>query len=139
MNIYAPKAYYLAMALLYAAFSIYVLGVILMRRRRDEIVQVVLLVACGGISVFISSYLSWSYALQPQGRYLFPLLPMIAIFLYSVRDLLKRTALTSFVLICFLLSVYSFVFVGLRRINLPPASEPPVQTAKTLPRFVVSG
>lgn len=137
MTIFAPSAYYVAIALLYAAFAAYLLAMILVRRRRDQIVAGGILVVGCAITIFISSYLSWTYAFQAQGRYLFPVLPMVAMLLYAARDLVNRIVLTIFVLGCFALSVYSFLFVGVRRINSLPTASAPVQAAEPSPRIMV--
>ena len=137
MNIYAPGAYYKAFALIYAAFATYLLVLLLRRRRREEMIAAGLLLIGCSITIFISSYLSWSYAFQAQGRYLFPMLPMIAMFLYAVRSIISRTVLTAFVVTCFLLSVYSFTWVGVRRINSLPAPGTPVETSEPAPRLMV--
>ncbi|MBA3352934.1 MAG: hypothetical protein H0U23_11000 [Blastocatellia bacterium] len=137
MNIFAPGGYYKAIALIYAAFGAYLFVIIVIRRRRDELVVAGILLIGAAITMFISSYLSWSYAVQAQGRYLFPVLPMIAMFLYAVRSSVSRTILTGFVLTCFMLSVYSFIFVGLGKINSLPVPGTPVETSETAPRSVV--
>ncbi|HVF29411.1 MAG TPA: hypothetical protein VNA22_00500 [Pyrinomonadaceae bacterium] len=128
MNIHGPGAYYLVMGILFAAFGVYAVVAIIRRRRRDEMVAFGLLLFGILITAFMSSYLSWTYAVQAQGRYLFPALPMAALFVYVCREALNRKVVTVFVLICFLLSVYSFLVVGVGRINSVP---PPGTTIET--------
>lgn len=139
MTLFAPGGYYLAMFLLYAGFAAYLLMTTLIGQRRDQIVAGSILVVGFALTVFVSSYLSWTYAVQAQGRYLFPVLPMLAIFLYAARDAINKSVFTIFVAGCFLLSAYSFLFVGVRRINslAPPGAA--VQAAKAAPRVVVRG
>jgi hypothetical protein len=130
MNIYAPKFYYLAIALLYAAIGGYV--TLVSFKRREALIHLGILTFGAALAVFMSTYLSWSYAFQPQGRYLFPVLPMIGMCAYAARDVINKAVWIALVVACFLLSAYSFVFVGAKNINSAPAYNAPVQAAKTL-------
>jgi hypothetical protein len=120
MNIYGPKSYYIVMGVLYAAIAVYLFGIALLRGQREILVQTILLTAGVLLCLFASSYLSWSYAFQAQGRYLFPLLPMTAAFVFGLKDMISKRVFSLLVGACFLLSVYSFVFVGVLRVNSPP-------------------
>lgn len=137
MNIFAPGGYYKAFAIVFLAFGAYLLVLTLTRRRRDELVMAGMLSIGAAITLFISSYLSWSYAVQAQGRYLFPVLPMIAMFIYALRSAVSRTILTWFVLTCSFLSVYSFIFVGVGKINSLPVPGTPIESSETAPGPVV--
>lgn len=139
MTIYSPKPYYIVMGLLYAAMGLYMLAIVMARRRRDELIRTLLLIIGFTICLFVSSYLSWSYAFQAQGRYLFPLLPITAIFVYSLREKISRRVWAGLVIACFLLSVYSFVAIGIRKVDsqLPPDAT--VHAPSSLPGFVVGG
>jgi hypothetical protein len=117
MNIFAADRYYKAMFLLYLLFGAYLAAMIIMGRDRQAILQAVLTTAGGAVSVLISFYLSWNYAFQAQGRYFFPALPMIALLTFSNRKRLHSRLVNGFVLAAFALSVWSFVFVGLAKIN----------------------
>ena len=131
MTIYGPKLYYAAMGILYAVLAAYLFGTGLLRRQPENFIQTVLLIVGTSLCLFVSSYLSWSYAFQAQGRYLFPLLPMTGIFVFGLKDQLSKRVFAPLVIACFLLSVYSFVFVGIRRVN-SPTLETPVQTTSAL-------
>jgi hypothetical protein len=117
VTIFAGGWYYRWMALLYAAFGLYVLVSVLRRRRAGSIILTAITASAVSLTVFISAYLSWTYAFQAQGRYLFPVIPMIAVFIYSFRDVINRSVLFAFTVCAFLLSVYSFAFVALPHIN----------------------
>jgi hypothetical protein len=136
MTIYGPKAYYLAMGLLYLALVSYLFGIALLRRQRDHWIEAILLIIGASLCLFVSSYLSWSYAFQAQGRYLFPMLPMIAIFVYCLRDLISKRVFAALVIACFLLSAYSFIFVGVLRVNSPPLETPVDSTSSPNPLVV---
>ena len=134
LNIFASKFYYLTMALLYVGFGAAVFAMLLRRRGREDLISLALVVLGAALSILMSSYLSWSYAFQPQGRYLFPILPMIAVLAYVARETLNRVMWDTFVVACFLLSAYSFLFVGLRRIDSPPPPDSGIYTARSIDR-----
>ena len=72
-----------------------------------------LFLSCSGTLVFASLYHSWTMDFQTQGRYLFPIIPMASIVLYHSRHLIMGAVFKLLVTSMFLLSVYSFIFVGL--------------------------
>jgi hypothetical protein len=117
MSIFAPTWYYKVMFLLYSLFVFYVAAAIMASRDRAAILQGVLTAITCGLSILISFYLSWSYAFQAQGRYLFPIVPMAALLVYANRKHLHGWVVNGFIAISFALSVWSFVFVGLAKIN----------------------
>jgi hypothetical protein len=61
----------------------------------------------------ISAYYSWTSDFQSQGRYLFPILPMVAVGLQSSGKYLKPRIILALVAACFTLSAYSFIFTAL--------------------------
>ncbi len=69
--------------------------------------------ACSGALIAVSLYHSWTADYQTQGRYLFPIFPMACVVLYHSRNLMQGALFKLFFTAMFLLSVYSFVFVGL--------------------------
>ena len=71
---------------------------------------------CCVLVVSLSLYHSWVSAFQPQGRYLFAVFPILAVVLASSRKLVPSILTTILVGFSFLLSSYSFVFVGLNHI-----------------------
>jgi hypothetical protein len=123
MTIFASDWYYRVMMLLYTAFAAFVVVMIVRRGAGAMLFEISVLCLGVAISIFVSSYLSWSYAFQAQGRYLFPILPMAAAFLYAVRERLSRPVFTLFVIIGFMLSAYSFIFVGIAKVDSPPATQ----------------
>ena len=77
-------------------------------------------IACAGGLIGISLYHSWTADYQTQGRYLFPIVPMFCVVLYHSRNLIRGAVFKLMLTAMFLLSVYSFVFVGL--LQLPKMS-----------------
>ncbi|MBA3769079.1 MAG: hypothetical protein H0X08_01000 [Blastocatellia bacterium] len=117
MNIFSPNVYYRLMTILYVAFGLYLAAVGFFKTSSETVWQTAIAAAGCLMTVFISSYLSWTYAFQAQGRYLFPVIGMIGLFVYSNRRHVHNTALAVFIGGAFLLSVYSFVFTALAKIN----------------------
>ena len=76
----------------------------------------VLFLSCSGILVAASLYHSWTMDYQTQGRYLFPAIPMFCVIVYHARQLMKGTLYRLLITSMFVLSVYSFIFVGLMRL-----------------------
>jgi len=68
------------------------------------------------ILVAASLHHSWTVDLQPQGRYLFVIFPMIAILYGKARAVVNRNILSIGVFVLYGLSVYSFICYGLIRI-----------------------
>ncbi len=118
MNIYAPKIYYRLMFFLYFVFGIFLFVSILRVKQSENILQLAITALCALLSVFLSSYLSWTYAFQAQGRYLFPIIGMLSLFVYANRRIFHNFFTNAFIILTFLLSVFSFVFVALTRVNL---------------------
>jgi hypothetical protein len=76
-------------------------------------------VAVVGLSaalVGVSLYHSWTIDMQPQGRYLFPIIPMFGILYAWNNRVVNRRFLILGVSCMYLLGVYCFVFEGLLRI-----------------------
>ncbi len=59
---------------------------------------------------------SWSVDFQPQGRYLFPIIPIMGIIVALSAEVLRRNILFVLILFVFLQSCYSFIFLGIMRI-----------------------
>jgi hypothetical protein len=73
-------------------------------------------VAFSTLTVGLSLFFSWNNDFQAQGRYLFPVLPILGAGLFLARDRLPLRILLAAIAACFLISAYSFVFIGLARV-----------------------
>ncbi|MCI5144585.1 MAG: hypothetical protein D3923_03445, partial [Candidatus Electrothrix sp. AR3] len=62
-------------------------------------------------------YHAWTADFQAQGRYLLPLVPMLAILSYHFQRIIIRPIFYSLFFILFSLGVYNFIFVGLHDIG----------------------
>ncbi len=118
MSLWGPIWYYRAMFLLFSAFGLYLAVRIFASKDRSALRQLAVVVFGSLLTLFISFYLSWNYAFQPQGRYLFPAIAMVALLVYSNRELFHNFVVNAFLFAAFCLSVYSFVFVALASINI---------------------
>ncbi len=81
----------------------------------DNIIMAFAVVCCMGV-VGLSLYHSWVNDFQAQGRYLFAIFPITGVLLMRAKTLLHRGFVSGIVGAGFLLSTYSFVFVGLHQI-----------------------
>jgi uncharacterized membrane protein len=66
--------------------------------------------------IFASLYHSWTVDLQPQGRYLMAIVPMLALLYANSRHLANRTIMAAGVIALFMLSTYSFIYYGLMQL-----------------------
>jgi len=69
--------------------------------------------------ICVSFYHSWTVDFQPQGRYLFPILPMFGILCGWHHRAMHRPILIFLVSVMFFLSSYFFIFQGLLRVPKP--------------------
>ncbi len=117
MNLWASKGYYYAMLILYFLFGAYLVSMIILSKNREAITQLGLFILGAVTTVLISVYLSWNYAFQPQGRYLFPVIAMLGLLVHANRHILHGFVVNAFLVAAFCLSAYSFIFVALAKIN----------------------
>lgn len=118
MNIYARNWFYAVFFLLTLVFAAYLFYKVIKSRDRQSLAQLAITTLGVFLTVIVSMTLSWVYAFQPQGRYLFPALAMCGLFVYANRRHFDVRVVNLYVAAMFLLSVFSFVAWGLRRINL---------------------
>ncbi len=78
-----------------------------------NLILLAMLALCAGGLIATSAWISWTNAFQPQGRYLFPVLPMLSIVYYHAREYAPLNLLEWFSIALYLLAIYSFIFVGL--------------------------
>jgi len=72
---------------------------------------------CGLLLTGAAFWRAWTTVLQPQGRYFFPLAAMAGFLLFQGQRIFNKTVLSIFIMILFMLSSYSFIFLGL--VNIP--------------------
>ncbi|PID41319.1 MAG: hypothetical protein CR981_03680 [Proteobacteria bacterium] len=112
-NIIASDGYYRIVSRAAALFMVVVCLLVLLR---GGLVDSLFLVGAVGLSVAlvgVSLYHSWTMDFQPQGRYLFPILPMFAIVLGRGRAYMNSPLAIIGMSQLFLLALYSFIFIAL--------------------------
>lgn len=117
MNVLAGFSYYRLMQIFYTIFAVYLFVAVAARRKTRGIWQSLIYLAGFALTVFISAYLSWSYAYQAQGRYLFPIVAMTGVLVYANRARLDNLFVHAFIAATFLASVYSFIWVAIAGVN----------------------
>jgi hypothetical protein len=118
MTIFAGKLYYLGVFILSSLFALFILWISLTRARGPDRLPVITTVLLMISVILLSTIYSWIIDLQAQGRYLFPMLGMIAVLLYRSSTQKDAVILHLFTLTFFLVSIYSFIFVGLVRMPM---------------------
>lgn len=116
MNTWGPKFYYGAMGFLFTALMVFLFGSVLRARGKPAFADISLILSGIALTIAASVVVSWTYSFQPQGRYLFPCLPLMAILAISDREFISHQVLRVFIFAMFACSVYSFVFVGLAKL-----------------------
>lgn len=115
-TISAPQEYYRLFQWCLAAFFACFVGLLLVRGSGEIKVFTVVAVLLAAGLLGVSLYRSWTIDFQAQGRYLFPILPIIGILLGCARNLFDNRLFYLLFALLFLLSLYSFIFVGLAAI-----------------------
>ena len=118
LEFYSPAPFYVVMALGWAVLlgAVFV-GTIRNRSGPERLLHIVGW-CCLPLVIALSIYFSWVHDFEPQGRYLFPFIPVLFYLMnaatQNVAGLLSKT--TWFL---WALSVYGFVFVGLTSLLAP--------------------
>lgn len=113
MDKYAPRLIYIA---LYGLCGIFVLLAFYSARVEHSSHWNALAATVVGSSILIlasSLLFSWTFTLEPQGRYLFPILPLLALLVGQGVHGRRRRAFSLLVGAAFILSACSFGFVAL--------------------------
>ncbi len=92
------------------------LGLVFLRPWRENGFIAVSCLFFSLLLITVSLHHSWTKDFQAQGRYLFPIVPMLGIVYAKSHKYLKGPLFTSLFIAMFLLSAYSFIFVALPQI-----------------------
>ncbi len=111
-----PLTYYDVVRWTGAFFFVFFLTSIFLRFEFSNSITAVvgLLLSIGLIGA--SLWHSWAADFQAQGRYLFPVVPIISIICYQSQKIVSNLFFTLFLTAMFLLSTYSFIWVALQNI-----------------------
>lgn len=86
---------------------------LLRSRKPENYVLFMALASASGALVAAGIWSSWTLDFQAQGRYLLPVLPMLSIFYYHIRDDAIPQLIEWLSIVLFMFAVYSFIGVGL--------------------------
>lgn len=112
----ATDSYYHLIHTTGIAFLVFFAGSIMLRGGVAGNTLLLLASACAFGLIGASLYHSWTSDFQTQGRYLFPIIPMLGVLLYHTRKYMIAPGYRLFLVAMFLLSSYSFIIVALLRI-----------------------
>jgi hypothetical protein len=117
MKYRATHWYYMLFAIAFALFVILLFVLIIKSKDKDLIYWSFILFAFLVSIIFSSSYLySYRFDYQAQGRYFFPFLPVLGLFLHKVYTTFTNRKVVTWSMILlmsiFMLSLYSFIFIG---------------------------
>ncbi len=116
MDLYSEKGYYGVMrALFLLALVVVVVYAAWGADLRDAVLAAGALAAVLA-TVGLSVYYSWNYDYQPQGRYLFPVIPMLLVGLSRLPEGFRTRFVPVFGTVCFVLGAWSFAFSALASI-----------------------
>jgi len=118
-TISGPGAYYELMKWLLIAFLLYIIVAIAVRGDSEGKLLALLVVGLSLALLAASIHRSWTVDFQAQGRYLFPILPMLGAVLARNRTAIESRLFVLLFMHLFLLSLYSFIFVALPNIPRP--------------------
>jgi hypothetical protein len=112
-TIAGPNRYYDLLKRVVLFFIFFIVLSVLFKSKNKENILLLIVVACSMLLAGAAFWRSWVTILQSQGRYFFPFAAMAGfVFFHSKRDL-NTTIFNTFIVLMFLLSSYSFIFVGL--------------------------
>lgn len=115
----ASRAYYDSVRLAGTAFLVYCVFAVLIRGGMAGNLLLAYCFCCATGLIGASIWHSWTADFQAQGRYLFPIIPMLSILIVHIRPFLPTAGFRLLLLSAFMLSFYSFVYVAL--LNIPKA------------------
>jgi hypothetical protein len=116
MDLVSDKDYYLAVTYVLGFLSLLVFFYAAVTLPVRDVFFLLFVILFAGLVVGQSVYHSWINDYQPQGRYLFPILPMCLVGLARLPASFRTRIMPLFGLVFFILSVWSFLMTGLKTI-----------------------
>lgn len=117
LTISAPKFYYRVAFTMIVVIFIFMIFSLLVNMPNKEKILFLIFLLCSILLLGTHLLRSWEIMLQPQGRYWLPIVGMVSVLFYHVREYLHPPVVHLYILFMFLLSSYSFIFVAL--VNSP--------------------
>lgn len=108
--------YYQTMKALMILFGAVVVVLILFLADNKRRLLLVWTIICALLLIGIVLWRCWVGDFQTQGRYLLPILPLVGIMMYKTRTVIDKPIVNLLALFLFLMSGYSFIFIGLVQI-----------------------
>ena len=113
MEFHSDKDYYQAVSYILCAFFLLVFFYVALTFSAKDMFFFLFVLLFIILALGLSSYNSWVTDYEPQGRYLFPILPILMVGLAKLPDSFRKRICPLFCLIFFILSVWSFLMAGL--------------------------
>ena len=117
MDIHSDRDYYQAVTYMLGLFFLLVFFCMAFTFPVRDVIFILFVLLFVGLAVGQSVYNSWVYDYEPQGRYLFPILPMLMIGLAKLPTPFRTRVIPLFSLVFFLLSAWSFLWTALKMIQ----------------------
>lgn len=112
-TISASDAYYRFIGLVGGVFLLFFIGSVLVRAPGPEKLLLLFFLACAAGLIAISLWHSWTADFQTQGRYLFPIVPMLGLLLFHARRFVPDAGFRLFLVAMFVFSLYSYIYIAL--------------------------
>ncbi|MDM8553146.1 hypothetical protein QUF75_00230 [Desulfococcaceae bacterium HSG7] len=109
----APDWYLKVVLIICILFSFYLSSSIVIGLQLKQILLLLIVFLCSLLLIALSIWNSWTASFQALGRYLFPIFIMTGFLIFQSLTALNKKYLNFFILLMFLLSLYSYLFVGL--------------------------
>jgi hypothetical protein len=116
-SISASKNYYNFFRVVVIVFVSFISFSIVFKSGIRENILLLMVCACSFFLIGLSLWHSWTNDFQAQGRYLLPICAMLGFLLFKSENHFNKSVFNFLSLSMFLLSLYSFIFVGL--VNIP--------------------
>ena len=116
MDIHSGKGYYRAVTHVLGAFFLLVFFYAAFTLPKRDGIFILFVFLFVGLAVGQSLYTSWVTDYEPQGRYLFPILPMLIIGLTKLPVSFREKVVPSFSFVFLMLSAWSFLSTALKMI-----------------------
>ena len=114
MQFLSDSDYYQVMAYAFGAFFVLVFLYVALTRSAKDMMFFLFVLFFVFLTLGMSTYHSWVNDYEPQGRYLFPILPMLMVGLGKLPTSFRKRVIPPFCFVFFVLSVWSFLLTGLK-------------------------
>ena len=117
MDVHSDETYYRAVTYVLAFFFLLVFFFIANNLPVRDVIFILCVLLFAGLIVGQSMYQSWLHDYQPQGRYLFPMIPILIIGLAKLPIPFRTRIISLFSFLFFMLSTWSFLLTALFKVQ----------------------